>query len=88
MKNQKERFESKDLRIYQILNARSELADEDSAYLSYLEKGFKGEKKFMNGLQHFQITGFSLTIYCSNVTNPNSKLIRLVSTEKLSIYLK
>lgn len=46
MKNQKERFKSKDLRIYQILNARSELADEDSVYLSYLEKGFKGEKKF------------------------------------------
>ncbi|MES9683285.1 nuclease-related domain-containing protein [Gottfriedia acidiceleris] len=46
MKNQKERLESKDLRIYQILNARSELFDEDKAYLSYLEKGFKGEKKF------------------------------------------
>lgn len=46
MKNQKERFESKDLRIYQILNARISLSNEDLAYLSYLEKGFVGEKKF------------------------------------------
>ncbi|MFF2879019.1 nuclease-related domain-containing protein [Gottfriedia sp. NPDC057991] len=46
MKNQKERLESKDLRIYQILNARSKLSDEDLAYLSYLETGFIREKKF------------------------------------------
>ncbi|SFC46060.1 NERD domain-containing protein [Bacillus sp. UNCCL81] len=46
MKNQKERYESNDLRIYQRLNDRSRLSDEDLAYFSYLEKGFKGEKKF------------------------------------------
>ncbi|MEH7455382.1 hypothetical protein V7178_23295, partial [Gottfriedia acidiceleris] len=64
----KKRFESKDLRIYQILNARSNLTDEDLAYLSYLKKASKVKRNLMNGLQHFQITGFSLTIYCSNVT--------------------
>lgn len=41
MKNQKERIESNDLRIYQILNARSKLSDEDLTYLSYLEKGIE-----------------------------------------------
>lgn len=34
MKNQKERFESNDLRIYQRLNNRSRLSDEDLSYLS------------------------------------------------------
>ncbi|PGL72302.1 nuclease-related domain-containing protein [Bacillus sp. AFS055030] len=46
MKNKKERFESNELRIYQSLNARSNLSDDDIVYFSYLKKGFEGEKKF------------------------------------------
>ncbi|MFB7141222.1 nuclease-related domain-containing protein [Gottfriedia sp. NPDC056225] len=46
MKNLKERIESNNLRIYQSLNVRNGLSDEDITYLSFLEKGYEGEKKF------------------------------------------
>ncbi|PEJ54540.1 nuclease [Bacillus sp. AFS002410] len=46
MKNLKERIESNHLRIYRSLHVRNGLSDEDITYLSFLEKGYEGEKKF------------------------------------------
>lgn len=46
MKNLKHRIESKELRLYRSLNARSNLFIDDENYLSFLEKGFEGEKRF------------------------------------------